>query len=213
MKSIRSAPQSVNRRVLLGRRAAGDRACPKRVSSRRRSPVFASRRLDRSCARAGGKQPHNPARNRNTSDRKPRKASANRRTRLSLGGLDCPRSPAPWRRRPSPGSLRSWARDHRLLGDAPDHARSAGQRLHPRFSIAVRIGFEHGWSHIYSVVLQHQLFTELRPGVFLQRRPALHRAPRRSRGWNRPADSAGRRGRLSTHGHCFRWSRSWPPGG
>lgn len=32
--------------------------------------------------------------------------------------------------------------------------------------IAVRIGFEHGWSHIYSLALQHQLFTELRPGVF-----------------------------------------------
>ncbi|HEY6876347.1 MAG TPA: hypothetical protein VI384_08315, partial [Candidatus Dormibacteraeota bacterium] len=32
--------------------------------------------------------------------------------------------------------------------------------------IAVRIGTEHGWSHIYSLQLQHQLFTELRPGVF-----------------------------------------------
>lgn len=32
--------------------------------------------------------------------------------------------------------------------------------------IAVRIGFEHGWSHIYSLALQHQLFTVLRPGVF-----------------------------------------------
>jgi hypothetical protein len=32
--------------------------------------------------------------------------------------------------------------------------------------IAVRIGFEHGWSHIYSLALQHQLFAELRPGVF-----------------------------------------------
>jgi len=32
--------------------------------------------------------------------------------------------------------------------------------------IAVRIGFEHGWNHIYSLALQHQLFTELRPGVF-----------------------------------------------
>jgi glycosyl transferase family 87 len=32
--------------------------------------------------------------------------------------------------------------------------------------IAVRIGFEQGWSHIYSLSLQHQLFTELRPGVF-----------------------------------------------
>jgi hypothetical protein len=32
--------------------------------------------------------------------------------------------------------------------------------------IAVRIGFEQGWSHIYSLALQHQLFTELRPGVF-----------------------------------------------
>ena len=32
--------------------------------------------------------------------------------------------------------------------------------------IAVRIGFEHGWSHIYSLAFQHQLFTELRPGVF-----------------------------------------------
>ncbi len=29
--------------------------------------------------------------------------------------------------------------------------------------IAVRIGLEHGWSHIYSLALQHQLFTELRP--------------------------------------------------
>jgi Glycosyltransferase family 87 len=32
--------------------------------------------------------------------------------------------------------------------------------------IAVRIGFEHGWSNIYSLALQHQLFTQLRPGVF-----------------------------------------------
>jgi hypothetical protein len=32
--------------------------------------------------------------------------------------------------------------------------------------IAVRIGFERGWSHIYSLTLQHQLFTELRPGAF-----------------------------------------------
>jgi hypothetical protein len=32
--------------------------------------------------------------------------------------------------------------------------------------IAVRIGFEHGWSHIYSLALQHDLFTQLRPGVF-----------------------------------------------
>lgn len=32
--------------------------------------------------------------------------------------------------------------------------------------IGVRIGFEHGWSHIYSLALQHQLFSELRPGVF-----------------------------------------------
>ena len=32
--------------------------------------------------------------------------------------------------------------------------------------IAVRIGFEDGWSRIYSLALQHRLFTELRPGVF-----------------------------------------------
>src|SRR5437868_2884678 len=32
--------------------------------------------------------------------------------------------------------------------------------------IAVRIGFEHGWSRIYSLALQHQLFSELRPGAF-----------------------------------------------
>ena len=32
--------------------------------------------------------------------------------------------------------------------------------------IAVRIGFEHGWSHIYGLALQHQLFAELRPGIF-----------------------------------------------
>lgn len=31
--------------------------------------------------------------------------------------------------------------------------------------IAVRIGLEHGWSHIYSLPLQHQVFTELRPGA------------------------------------------------
>ncbi|MFI5284141.1 MAG: glycosyltransferase family 87 protein [Candidatus Dormibacterales bacterium] len=29
--------------------------------------------------------------------------------------------------------------------------------------IGVRIGLEHGWSHIYSLDLQHQLFTQLRP--------------------------------------------------
>ena len=29
--------------------------------------------------------------------------------------------------------------------------------------IGVRIAFEHGWSHVYSLSLQHQLFTELRP--------------------------------------------------
>ncbi len=31
--------------------------------------------------------------------------------------------------------------------------------------IAVRIGLEHGWSQIYSLPLQHQLFAELRPGA------------------------------------------------
>jgi hypothetical protein len=31
--------------------------------------------------------------------------------------------------------------------------------------IGVRIGVEHGWSHIYSLALQHQLFTQLRPGA------------------------------------------------
>jgi hypothetical protein len=31
--------------------------------------------------------------------------------------------------------------------------------------IAVRVGLEHGWDHIYSLPLQHQLFTELRPGA------------------------------------------------
>jgi hypothetical protein len=30
---------------------------------------------------------------------------------------------------------------------------------------AVRIGLEHGWSHIYSLTLQHELFTQLRPGA------------------------------------------------
>jgi hypothetical protein len=29
--------------------------------------------------------------------------------------------------------------------------------------IGIRIGLEHGWSHIYSLSLQHQLFTDLRP--------------------------------------------------
>jgi hypothetical protein len=32
--------------------------------------------------------------------------------------------------------------------------------------IAVRIGLEHGWDHIYSLSLQRQLFEQLRPGVF-----------------------------------------------
>jgi hypothetical protein len=32
--------------------------------------------------------------------------------------------------------------------------------------IAARIGFEHGWDRIYGLALQHQLFAELRPGVF-----------------------------------------------
>jgi hypothetical protein len=31
--------------------------------------------------------------------------------------------------------------------------------------IGARIGLEHGWSHIYSLSLQHQLFAQLRPGV------------------------------------------------
>jgi len=31
--------------------------------------------------------------------------------------------------------------------------------------IAVRIGVEHGWSQIYSLPLQHRLFSELRPGA------------------------------------------------
>jgi hypothetical protein len=31
--------------------------------------------------------------------------------------------------------------------------------------IGARIGMEQGWSHIYSVSLQHQLFSQLRPGV------------------------------------------------
>ena len=32
--------------------------------------------------------------------------------------------------------------------------------------IGARIGIEQGWSHIYSLDLQHQLFVQLRPGVF-----------------------------------------------
>jgi hypothetical protein len=31
--------------------------------------------------------------------------------------------------------------------------------------IGARIGLEHGWSHVYSLTLQHQLFSQLRPGV------------------------------------------------
>ena len=31
--------------------------------------------------------------------------------------------------------------------------------------IGARIGLEHGWSHIYSLDLQHQMFTQLRPGA------------------------------------------------
>jgi len=31
--------------------------------------------------------------------------------------------------------------------------------------IGAKIGLEHGWSHIYSLSLQHHLFSELRPGV------------------------------------------------
>lgn len=31
--------------------------------------------------------------------------------------------------------------------------------------LAARIGLEHGWNHIYSLVLQHDLFTQLRPGA------------------------------------------------
>ena len=31
--------------------------------------------------------------------------------------------------------------------------------------IGARIGLEHGWSHIYSLNLQHQLFSEMRPGT------------------------------------------------
>ena len=31
--------------------------------------------------------------------------------------------------------------------------------------IGARIGIEHGWSHIYSLDLQHQMFTQLRPGA------------------------------------------------
>ena len=32
--------------------------------------------------------------------------------------------------------------------------------------ISARIGLEHGWTNIYSLSLQHQLFGQLRPGVF-----------------------------------------------
>ena len=31
--------------------------------------------------------------------------------------------------------------------------------------IGARIGLEHGWSHVYSLSLQHQLFSQLRPGA------------------------------------------------
>ena len=31
--------------------------------------------------------------------------------------------------------------------------------------IGARIGLDHGWSHVYSLGLQHQLFSQLRPGV------------------------------------------------
>src|SRR5438105_13121286 len=117
--------------------------------------------MERSCARAGRQQPHNPAAigiHRTGAA----EASASRRARLALGGL---------RARALQNlalaglawflviaiALTGW-----FVVVVPLRADLLDTDL-TLIYIGVRIALEHGWNYIYSLPLQHDLFTQLRP--------------------------------------------------
>ncbi|OLC00281.1 MAG: hypothetical protein AUI15_07530 [Actinobacteria bacterium 13_2_20CM_2_66_6] len=117
--------------------------------------------MERSCARAGGQQPHNPAAigiHRTGAA----EASPPRPERLIFGGLDA-------RTLGNLGAfglawflviaiaLTGW-----FVVVTPLHRDILDNDL-TLIYIGVRIALEHGWSHIYSLPLQHDLFAQLRP--------------------------------------------------
>src|SRR5207237_1746518 len=147
------------RRVLLGRRAPGHRAAESILLADVRR--VAGRRLERSRARTGGPQPHNPAAigiHRTGAA----EASATRRTGLSLSRLDR----RAWRNLGAAGAawflLIAFALTGWFVVIVPLRADILDNDM-TLIYIGVRIGVEHGWSHIYSLPLQHDLFAQLRP--------------------------------------------------
>ena len=117
--------------------------------------------MERSRARTGGPQPHNPAAigiHRTGAAQ----ASAPSRSRLGSRGLDARR----WQNLGLAGlawflliafALTAW-----FVVVVPLRADVLDNDLTLVY-IGARIGVEHGWSHIYSLALQHQLFAQLRP--------------------------------------------------
>src|SRR2546430_9666798 len=147
------------RRVLLGGRPAGHRPAQRVLLTHLRR--LAGGGMERSRARAGGQQPHNPAAigiHRTGAA----EASSSRRERLIFGGLDA-------RALENLGlaglawflviaiALTGW-----FVVIKPLRADILDNDL-TLIYIAARIALEHGWSHIYSLPLQHDLFTQLRP--------------------------------------------------
>src|SRR5438067_832901 len=146
-------------RVLLGGGAAGRRSAQGVLHANLRHRP--RRRMERSCARAGGQQPHNPAAigiHRTGAA----EASAPRPEKLIFGGLDA-------RALGNLGAfglawflviaiaLTGWfVVATPLRHDALDNDLTL-------IYIGIRIALEHGWSHVYSLPLQHDLFVQLRP--------------------------------------------------
>jgi hypothetical protein len=117
--------------------------------------------MDRTCARAGGQQPHNPAAIGIHRTGTPQTSSPGR-ARLILVRLDR----RAWRNLGVAAlawflviafAVTSW-----FVVVTPLSADILDNDLTLVY-IGARIGLEQGWSHIYSLTLQHDLFTQLRP--------------------------------------------------
>jgi hypothetical protein len=117
--------------------------------------------LDGSCARTGGQQPHNPAAI-GIHRTRAAEASAARREGLALRRLDR----RAWRRLGVAALawfLVLWtAFNFYNVIVAPLRGDILGNDL-TLIYIGARIGLEHGWSSVYTLSLQHELFAQLRP--------------------------------------------------
>jgi hypothetical protein len=117
--------------------------------------------LERSCARTGGAQPHNPAA---IGIHRTGAAEASPPSRPGLAPLRLDRRA---RRNLAYAGL-AWflfialALTGYFVVVVPLRGDILDNDLTLVF-IGARIGLEHGWSHVYSLALQHELFTQLRP--------------------------------------------------